>query len=171
MTYVKPLSELEKPDWISEADWRATLERVESLDRIRADAKAHVETYLATGGKEGYRQELAPLPCLLITTIGRKSGKRVTTALNFVQQGNKHIIVGSLAGAGGDPGWALNLRSNNQAWVQVQDQKWDAQVQLLTEPERAAIWPSLVKIMPLWEVFQQRTDRRFPVFVLTPKKH
>ena len=170
MVHVKPLSELTKPDWISEADWQATLERIESLDRIRADAKAHVETYLASGGKEGYRQELAPLPCLLITTIGRKSGKQVTTALNFVQQGEKCIVVGSLAGEGTDPSWALNLKSNAQAWVQVQDRKWEAQVQRLNDEERAAIWPSLVKIMPLWEVFQQRTDRLFPVFVLTPKK-
>lgn len=170
MTHARPLSELVKPDWISAADWQATLERIESLDRIRADARAHVATYLATGGKEGYSQELAPLPCLLITTIGRKSGKQVTTALNFVQQGEEYIVVGSLAGHQDDPSWALNLKNDPRAWVQVKDRKWEAQVKQLSGEERAAIWPSLVRAMPLWEVFQQRTDRAFPVFVLSSKR-
>lgn len=170
MAYTKLLNELAKPDWMSNADWQATLERVESLDRIRADAKAHVATYLATGGEQGYRQELAPLPCLLITTIGRKSGREVTTALNFLCQGEKYIVVGSLAGSGEDPSWAQNLKNEPQAWVQVRDSRWEAEVQLLSGAERKKIWPSLVTAMPLWEVFQQRTDRPFPVFVLTPKR-
>lgn len=169
VAYEKPLSELEKPDWISEEAWQATLAKVESMDRIRSDAKAHVETYLATNGREGYQQELAPLPCLLITTIGHKSGKQVITALNFVLRGEKYIVVGSLAGKGDDPAWAKNLKKTPQAWVQVKDKKWEAHVQLLTPEERAEIWPELVRVMPLWEVFQQRTDRLFPVFVLTPK--
>ena len=36
--------------------------------------------------------------------------------------------------------------------------------------ERKQAWPALIKAMPLWGVFEQRTDRLFPVFVLTPKK-
>ena len=58
---------------------------------------------------------------LLITTIGRKSGQQITTALNFLQQGESYIVVGSLAGVAHDPSWALNLRENPQAWVQVKD--------------------------------------------------
>ena len=41
MSHEKPLSELVKPDWISAPDWQATLEKVGSLERIRADARAH----------------------------------------------------------------------------------------------------------------------------------
>lgn len=169
MTREKPLHELVKPDWISEADWQETLQKIGSLERIRADAKAHVELYLATNGEQGYRQELAPLPCLLITTIGHRSGKQALTALNFMLLDGKYHVVGSLAGIGRDPVWAQNLKANPRAWVQVRDHRWEADVHLLGDAERAAIWPTLVKTMPLWEVFQQRTDRPFPVFELKPK--
>lgn len=169
MSYEKPLHELGKPDWISEADWQATLAKVGSMERIRADARAHVETYLATNGEQGYRQELAPLPCLLITTIGHRSGKPAITALNFLLREQKYYVVGSLAGSGTDPAWARNLQSKPQAWVQVKDSRWEADVHRLSDAERAAIWPTLVQAMPLWEVFQQRTDRPFPVFALARK--
>ena len=169
MSHEKPLSELVKPDWISAPDWQATLEKVGSLERIRADARAHVATYLATNGEDGYHQELATLPCLLITTVGHKSGKQAMTALNFLLLDQKYYVVGSLAGIGTDPVWARNLKHTPQAWVQVKDQRWEAEVHQLGDAERAAIWPTLVKKMPLWEVFQQRTDRPFPVFALSPK--
>lgn len=169
MAVEKPLSELVRPDWMSEVDWQATLERIDSLERIRADAREHVERYLATQGEDGYRQELAPLPCLLLTTIGHRSGNPACTALNFLLLDGKYHVVGSLAGSATHPAWARNLKRNPQAWVQVKDRRWEADVHLLTPEERAEVWPALVRMMPLWEVFQQRTDRMFPVFVLTPR--
>lgn len=169
MACEKPLHELTKPDWISEVDWQETLAKIGSLERIRSDARAHVELYLTTNGEQGYWQELAPLPCLLITTIGHRSGKQALTALNFLLLDGKYYVVGSLAGIGTDPVWARNLKANPQAWVQVKNHRWAADVHLLSAAERQAIWPTLVRTMPLWEVFQQRTDRPFPVFALAPK--
>lgn len=169
MAEERPLHELIRPDWMNEADWQATLERIASPQRIKADAREHVERYLASRGEDGYRQELAPLPCLLITTIGHRSGKQALTALNFLLLDGKYYVVGSLAGIGTDPVWARNLKANPQAWVQVKNHRWAADVHLLSAAERQAIWPTLVRTMPLWEVFQQRTDRPFPVFALAPK--
>ncbi|MBK7904317.1 MAG: nitroreductase family deazaflavin-dependent oxidoreductase [Proteobacteria bacterium] len=168
MNYEKPLNELVKPDWLSEADWKLTLEKVESADRMRQDSKAHVELYRSTGGKEGY--ELGGCPCLLLTTIGRKSGNLVTTALNFLKHGESYVLVGSLGGTAEDPHWAKNLKQTPKASVQVKDQKWEADVREVTGEERAQLWPSLVKAMPLWGVFVERTDRPFPIFFLTPKR-
>lgn len=169
MAEERPLHELIRPDWMNEADWQATLERIASPQRIKADAREHVERYLASRGEDGYRQELAPLPCLLITTIGHKSGQPRRTALNFLFLDDKYHVVGSLAGGAEHPAWAVNLQRNPQARVQVKDQEWEADVHLLSPEERTEIWPTLVKAMPLWDVFQQRTNRMFPVFTLTPR--
>ncbi|AMN47765.1 hypothetical protein ACG33_11785 [Steroidobacter denitrificans] len=144
------------------------LENVASAERMRQDSKAHVKLYRATGGKEGY--ELGGAPVLLLTTVGRKSGKQVTTALNFVKHGDGYLLVGSLGGTAEDPHWAKNLKKTPEAWVQIKDQKWEADVRQLTPEEGAELWPSLIKAMPLWGVFVHRTDRPFPIFLLTPKQ-
>lgn len=170
MSYSKSLDELTKPDWMTDEQWEMTLKNVASNDVIRQDAKLHVERYLATGGKEGYMREGAPAPCLLLTTIGRKSGNHVIVALNFMQDGETYIVVGSLAGNATDPVWALNLKNNPQAWVQVKDQKSEASVEQITGEERDRLFLAFCKIMPLYSVFQQRTDRTFPLFRITPKK-
>lgn len=166
--YSKPLHELQKPEWMSEADWKAALEKVESEERVKSDARAHVETYIATNGAEGYQMPWGV--ALLLTTIGRKSGQKVTTALNFLQQGESYVVVGSLGGAAHDPHWAQNLKKTPQAWVQVKDWKWEATVREIVGEERKRVWPELVKTMPLWGIFEPRTNRPFPIFVLTPKK-
>ena len=169
MTYSKSLGELTKPDWLSEAEWKAALEKVASQDRIKRDAKAHLEAYLASDGKIGYQDE-SGLFFLVLTTIGRTSGQPKSTPLNFAQEGENFYVVGSLAGSATDPQWALNLRANPQAWVQVKDKKWEAKAELVGAEERATLWPRIRKAMPMWEVFQQRTDREFPIFRLTPKQ-
>jgi F420H(2)-dependent quinone reductase len=168
MAYSKPLNEMVKPDWLSDEAWAATLKACESDAVIRRDAKAHVELYRRTGGKEGY--ELGGAPVLLLTTIGRKSGNQVTTPVNFLREGAGYVVVGSLAGAAEDPQWAKNLKQDPRAWVQVKDQVWEAEVRMVTGDERAELWPRLVKTMPLWGVFVHRTDREFPIFILAPKK-
>lgn len=167
--YSKPLSELVKPDWLDEALWKQSIEAVESTDRIVRDAKAHLEAYLASDGKIGYQNEAGQL-FLVLTTIGRKSGERKSTPLNFAQEGENFYLVGSVGGWPKDPQWALNLRANPQAWVQVKDKKWEATVEQLSAEERKAVWQRICMIMPMWAVMQQRTDREFPVFRLTPKK-
>lgn len=166
----KSLDELTKPDWMTEAQWQGTLQAVRNVEGIKQDAKAHVAAYLATNGEQGYFREGAPLPCLLITTIGRKTGNQVTTALNFIPQGENYLVVGSLAGNESDPAWALNLKQNPQAWVQVKADKWEAKVEQLSAAERDKVWPDMAKQMPMWDLFQQRTDRIFPVFLVKPQK-
>jgi len=168
MTYVmRPLSELVKPDWITDEYWATLMSDVRSMDQIRADGKQHVQEYLA--GEEG-AYERGGYPALLLYTIGRKSGKQVIAPLSFAEVEGGIMVVGSVGGNPVDPLWALNLKANPQAWLQIKEQKWEVNVKLLSGDERKEYWPKTVRAMPLWEVFQQRTDREFPLFLLTPKK-
>jgi deazaflavin-dependent oxidoreductase (nitroreductase family) len=95
---------------------------------------------------------------------------QITTPLNFLQERETYLVVGSLAGYDRDPGWALNLKKNPQAWVRIKDKKMEVTARVVSGAERERLWVSSNQVLPLWQVFQQRTQRQFPNFVLTPKK-
>ncbi len=116
------LEELKKPDFMTDGEWKATLEtlsvlnqtipdeawkdvegKVTSLDRFRSDGWEDRENFLSTEGTEF--TESGAAPTLLLTTIGRKSGKEFTTPVNGVQDGDNYYVVASLAGYDTLPHW------------------------------------------------------------------
>src|SRR5687767_5176929 len=111
--------QMQKPDFLTDAEWEYLKDQTSSLQRIRSDGKADVEAYLAN--PEGRAEGKGPsgLPTLLLTTVGRKSGEQRTVALVFLQDGERVVIVASLAGYDRNPAWYGNLQANSQCWVQL----------------------------------------------------
>ena len=108
---------------------------------------------------------------MLLTTIGRKSGKEYTTPVNVVREGNGFFVVASLGGYDAYPQWYLNLEKNPRVWVQEKDKKVPATARRLTREEKAALWPRLLKDgQALWAYFQMFTEREFPVILVSPDK-
>ena len=159
---------IEKPDFMSEEDWATVKDQTSSLDRIRSDGKADVEAYLADPKGRATGQGPSGLPTLLLTTIGRKSGKERTVALVFLQHGEEMVICASLAGYDDNPAWYKNLSANRDCWVQLDDEKMKAVARDASEAERAELWQKLNAVLPLWGHFQKQTDRPFPIVVLSP---
>ena len=182
------LEKLEKPAFMTDGEWKATLEtltvlnqtipddvwkevgdKVTSLDRIRSDGQGDREKFLSTEGKEFDEPGVAPT--LLLTTIGRKSGKEFTTPVNNMRDGDNYFVVASLAGYDVLPHWYLNLEKNPRVWIQVKDKKVPATARTLTREEKAPLWPRLLaEGQPLWAYFQMFTEREFPVVLVTPEK-
>jgi deazaflavin-dependent oxidoreductase (nitroreductase family) len=159
---------MEKPDFLSDQDWEMLKDQTSSLERIRGDAKADVEDYLAN--PEGRSTGAGPsgLPTLLLTCVGRKSGEKRTTPLVFMQNGEDMVVVGSLAGYDTDPAWYLNLTANPGCWVQLDDRRMAAVARDVTAKERQELWPELTAMFPPWGFFQKQTDRPFPIVILSP---
>ena len=67
----------------------------------------HVRQYEATGGKVGH--DWNNTSCLVLHTIGRKSGETKKFPLIYGRDGNNYLIVASKGGAPDDPGWYENL--------------------------------------------------------------
>ena len=72
--------------------------------------KDHTERYLSSGGTDGHIYTLdrpgAPeitVPSLLLTTTGRKSGKKYLFPLFYGQTGNSYFVIASKGGAPGAP--------------------------------------------------------------------
>ena len=160
--------DMQKPDFLTEEEWAYLKDQTSSLKRIRSDGKADVEAYLAN--PEGRAEGKGPsgLPTLLLTTVGRKSAQKRTVALVFLQDGERQVIVASLAGYDHNPAWYVNLQANSQCEVQLDHKKSKATARNATDAERRALWPRLIKLLPLWDLFQKQTDRAFPIVIVTP---
>ncbi len=84
---------------------------------MRFIAGVHEFWYRATNGLVG--GNLFGARVLLLTTTGRKSGKRYTTPLTYVEDGDNLVIIASNDGADSDPNWWRNLQASPDALVQV----------------------------------------------------
>jgi deazaflavin-dependent oxidoreductase (nitroreductase family) len=134
--------------------------------------KDHLARYIATNGEDGYLWDSSlgggqgMVPTLLLTTIGRKSGRVLTLPLIFGQSGSDYVVVASKGGAPTHPAWYLNLDANPEVQVQVKADKFTARAHTATDAERAALWPKMVAIYGPYADYQKNTDRQIPVVVL-----
>jgi len=129
--------------------------------------REQVETYERTGGREGATLLDTGLPIVIVTTRGHRSGKLRKTPLMKVEHDGEYLLVASKGGAPEHPAWYHNLVADPTA-VMVQDgpEPWDAVVRELDDgPERDEWWERAVAAFPPYAEYQEKTDRRIPVFV------
>src|SRR5207344_1591504 len=60
-------------------------------------------------------------PSLLLTTLGRLTGRQRTNALIYYKDGSSWVVVASNGGSNHSPGWLANLRTEPHVLVQVGD--------------------------------------------------
>jgi deazaflavin-dependent oxidoreductase (nitroreductase family) len=148
-------------------------ERSES-SKLPGWIKDHLSRYLATDGADGYLWDASLgggkglVPTLLLTTVGRKSGRELTLPLIFGCSDANYVVVASKGGAPTHPAWYLNLEANPEVRVQVKAEKFTARAHTADREERAALWPKMVGIYAPYAQYQTKTDRQIPVVVLTP---
>lgn len=126
----------------------------------------HTWLYRATSGLFGGL--LSGAPQLLLTTIGRKSGRHHTTPLLCLPDGPHLIVVASYGGQATAPHWAQNLMANPQAWVQLGPHHWEVRAELVDSTDRDRLWPVFCRYYPGYLAYQKRTDRQIPLLRLTP---
>jgi deazaflavin-dependent oxidoreductase (nitroreductase family) len=124
----------------------------------------HIRHYVETNGREG--QLWRGVNTLLLTTCGRKSGKRRRTALIYGEDGDRLVLVASRGGHKNHPAWYLNLVENPEVEVQVGADKFSARAHTASPEEKARLWPLMTSIWPAYDDYQARTERVIPVVVL-----
>jgi F420H(2)-dependent quinone reductase len=124
----------------------------------------HKRVYRLTGGKIGGR--IGKLPVLLLTTIGRKSGKPRTQPLAYTRVGDGYAVIASKGGAAQHPLWYLNLRANRLAEVTVGRDTHEVRARDAEGEERERLWRALADLYPGYDRYAQKTSRRIPVVVL-----
>ena len=133
---------------------------------LKLFSRIHVFLYRASGGRIGGRFKAAPV--LLLTTTGRKSGKRRTTPLLYGEDAGRYVIVASVGGAPKHPAWYLNLRADAAAAIQVGGRTHAVRAATATPEERARLWTVMTRIYAPYDDYQAKTSREIPLVILTP---
>ena len=110
--------------------------------------------------------DLAGLPNLTLTVVGRKSGIPRSTPLLCVPDDGSWLVAGSYFGGPKEPLWVANLRAAGAAEIDVEGAHHAVTADELGPDERAAAWQVMLRTWPNFAKYEERTDRLIPVFRL-----
>ena len=131
--------------------------------------RVHQAVYDLSDGRAGHR--LLGVPCLLLRTTGRRTGKTRTTALAYARDGDDYVVVASVGGADRAPGWLHNVRARAQVGVQVGRERFPAVAEVVEpgHPEYEGLWQLVNQgNAGRYDRYQARTARPIPVVRLSP---
>lgn len=129
----------------------------------------HARLYEASDGRIGHR--LIGVPCLLLRTTGRKTGKTRTSALVYARDGGRYLVVASNNGSDRPPAWLLNLRHDPAVEIQVARRRERAMAAVVApgDPDYERLWRAVNdNNHDRYNGYQRKTARPIPVVVLTP---
>ncbi len=126
---------------------------------IRLSGGRIQRSYIFTGG----------LPILVLTTIGRKSGKSRSTPVGFIRYGDGFAVLASNAGSDHTPAWWLNLQARPHAKVLANRAPLDVTARRADATEEAALWNEFASLNPGFDEYRRLTARPIPVVVLEPQ--
>jgi deazaflavin-dependent oxidoreductase (nitroreductase family) len=106
------------------------------------------------------------MPELLLTTTGRKSGQRRTSALSYLRDGDRILVLGSNFGQQHHPAWSSNLLADPHAWVAIGGTEMAVTATLLAGTERDRALDRFLAY-PMYQAYRTRTDRELRLFALT----
>lgn len=115
--------------------------------------KFHLWLYQTTDGRLGHG--LIGAPTLLLTTTGRRTGQRRTTAVAYVPD-HGCAVIGATNGGKGAPGWFYNLMADPHAHVQIGRQHLGATARPLA--------PDDAGYQSCWQQLNQVTHGRFAAY-------
>lgn len=108
-------------------------------------------------------------PLLLLTTIGRKSGLPRTQPIFYIEDGDRILLVASNGGYSEDPLWLQNARVNPDVSISIKGKSRDMRLSVMSDEEKALIWPRMTETFPYWQEVADRCDRNIPIAILVPR--
>ncbi len=103
---------------------------------------------------------------LLLTTIGRRTGKERTTPVFFLQDGDHFILCNVNPGFEQTNPWVLNLRAHPLAKIQIGQKHLVCQAREANQAEVFHYWPQLLKLWPAYADHFRRSGQR-TIFILS----
>lgn len=131
---------------------------------IPAISRVHGFLYQLFGGRFVARSGNAEM--LLLTSIGRRSGKPRATPLLYVRDGSSFVVVASNGGTERVPAWWLNLQATPEARVQCGPDSHAVIARAATPEDTERLWPKLSAAYEFFDEYQSRTQRAIPVVIL-----
>ena len=128
-----------------------------------------VELYEKSNGTEG--NTVSDFPVMIVTNLGRKSGAIRKTPLITVKDGDRYVLIASQGGSPKHPNWYYNLRANPTVKIQDGSTVYDMNVTEINDAkERKRLWDIAVNTYSHYQDYQNRTERKIPIFLAVPIK-
>ena len=120
----------------------------------------------------GDRMKVQGNSLLGLKSIGARTGKeRHSVVARFAdpEHPGAWLVVGSNGGAARHPAWCYNLTKNpDRVWIMVGHDEFKVRPELLQGAEREKAWHRIVSVAPGFGKYETTTDRKIPVFRMTP---
>lgn len=128
--------------------------------------KVQIVVFRLTNGRA--MSAMRGMPVLLLTTVGRKSGKHRITPLMYMQDGERYVITASNNGRDWHPAWFHNLQASPKVQIEVPGKRLDVSASVATQVDRERLWPQLVSKAPFFDEYRKGTGRTIPMVLLNP---
>jgi len=125
-----------------------------------------VQAYEASHGEQGNTLLDTRLPVIIVTSLGRSTGKVRKTPLMRVEHEGQYALVASYGGRPQHPAWYHHLKANPDG-VTIQDGStpFPADVRELDGDERAGWWARCVAAFSAYAEYEAKAGRIIPVFL------
>jgi F420H(2)-dependent quinone reductase len=117
-------------------------------------------SFLFTGG----------MPVLVLTTVGRKTGRSRSTPIGYLRNGEGFALLASNAGSDRSPAWWLNLQAEPRAQILADGTRYAVTARQADADEHEALWRTFASLNPGFDEYRRLTKRRIPVILLEPRR-
>lgn len=159
---------LQKPNW-----FHRILQRIVMLEPVTRFFSSRIRSfdrslYSATQGHYTFTSLLIGLPVIMVTLVGRKTGREYTIPLVGIIQRETLAIIASNFGMNTYPAWYYNLVANPIVTVSINGKKSKYRARIADHEEYQELWGQAVAIYPGYEEYQKRAGKRdIPIFILS----
>lgn len=130
---------------------------------IKAINRRVIEQFRAGGEIQGMHRERL----VLLTTTGRRTGRRHTVPMMFHREGNLMFVMASNQGDPKEPDWYRNLVANPRVDVELADETFQATAKPLEGDQRDRQWAKITAAWPFFAEHEKKARRTIPVVSLT----
>lgn len=134
---------------------------------LKATGKLNVPIYRLSRGR--LMNTVGTAPVLLLTSVGRRSGKRRTVPVVYLADGERQVVIGSNAGNARTPAWSYNLQANADAEVELGGERRRVRARVVDGEERAELWRRVNEMYEGFDEYDAKTSREIAVFALEPR--
>lgn len=106
-------------------------------------------------------------PTLLMTMVGAKTGRELTTPLTYSTDGDSWIVMASAGGSPTAPAWAFNLRANSRVTIEMPGARFEALATETAGDDREHAFAVMTAELPRFGDYQASVERQIPLFRLT----
>lgn len=130
---------------------------------IKAINRRVIEQFRAGGEIEGMHRDRL----VLLTTTGRRTGRRHTAPMMFHREGDRIFVMASNQGDPKEPEWYRNLAQDPRVRVELADETFEATAEPLEGADRDAEWARIKEAWPFFGDHEAKAGRTIPVVSLT----